>query len=53
MAIKKDINSHEAIELFIKHSLFLKDYESSDKIILGEKHDYNLAKKEIIRKYYN
>lgn len=45
MAIKKDINLDEVIELFIKHSLFLKDYESSAKIIQGEKHDYNLAKK--------
>ncbi len=45
MAIKKNLDLDEVIELFIKNSLFLKDYESTDKIIKGEKHDYNLAKK--------
>lgn len=45
MAIKKDLNLDDIIELFVKNSLFLKDYESTDKIIQGEKHDYNLAKK--------
>lgn len=45
MAIKNNLDLNEIIELFIKNSLFLKDYESTDKIIKEEKHDYNLAKK--------
>lgn len=45
MAIKNNDNINDLITVFIKNSIFLKEYESTDKIINNCKHDYNLAKK--------
>ena len=45
MAINKKITTAELINIFIENSIFLKDYESSERILKNEEHSYNLAKK--------
>lgn len=45
MAINKKITTAELIHIFIENSIFLKDYESSERILKNEEHSYNLAKK--------
>ena len=40
-----EIDVQDLIKSFIDDSKFLKDYESANRIINNEKHDYNLAKK--------
>ncbi len=38
------MNIKDLIEIFINNSIFIKDYESTDKIINNVEHDYNKAK---------
>lgn len=45
MAINKKSTTAELISVFIENSIFLKDYESSERILNNEEHSYNLAKK--------
>ena len=45
MAIDKDNNINNLIDLFIKNSIFITEYESADRIIKNKEHSYNLAKK--------
>lgn len=45
MAIDKDNNMNNLIDLFIKNSIFITEYESADSIIKNKEHSYNLAKK--------
>lgn len=45
MAINTKSTTAELASVFIENSIFLKDYESSEKILNNEEHSYNLAKK--------
>ena len=45
MAITKKTTTTDLINMFIENSIFLKDYESSERILKNEEHSYNLAKK--------
>ncbi len=45
MVINKKITIVELINIFIENSIFLKDYESSERILKNEEHSYNLSKK--------
>lgn len=45
MAIKNELGINELVQIFIDDSKFLKDYESAEKIINNEKHNYNTARK--------
>ena len=45
MAINKKNTTIELINIFIENSIFLKDYESTERILKNEEHSYNLAKK--------
>ena len=52
MAINKKNTTIELINIFIENSIFLKDYESTERILKNEEHSYNLAKK-VASKIYN
>ena len=45
MAINKVNETNNLIDLFIKNSIFITEYESTDSIIKNKEHSYNLAKK--------
>lgn len=45
MAIKNEVKIEDLIKIFIENSIFLKDYESTDRIINNSEHNYNTAKK--------
>lgn len=45
MAISKKSTTAELIDEFVENSIFLKDYENSEKILNNEEHSYNLAKR--------
>lgn len=45
MALKNNIKTEDLIKTFVENSIFLKEYESTDRIINNAKHSYNTAKK--------
>lgn len=45
MAINRKPTTNELVQIFVENSIFLKDYESAEKILKNEEHNYNFAKK--------